>query len=374
MAGSNEPTPISSYTRKVWIAAGIGALLLVPAGWLSNHSFLSRPWSLAVVILSVVGFLSLLGMQFATGISEQFQQLTQTLPDSVAALKNQFREWPIGAQIVDRFNQENSGGSLFGQWFSRISMFLSSTLTIFLNLFFVIFIALFFASEPHTYRSGMLSLVSPQRRDTVIILMIEVRQKLYWWLLGRLLSMTVVGVATGLGLWLLGMPMVLSLALLAALLVFIPNLGPILAAIPALLVAMSEGVLWPVLALYLLVQAVESNVITPLVDRQSVKLPPALLLSAQIIMGLIAGVLGLIPHHVTVVVQLAISPNSSPGGWYEKRNGSLFRRAQGRSPEEAAAAPESHGCRCLRRGRHLRCDPVQLAETVSATRSACARS
>ncbi len=321
MPGRNAPTPISSYTRKVWIAAGIGALLLaalfllwhgfqivllifaglligtfllVPAGWLSSHSLLSHPWSLAAVILFVVGFLSLLGMQFATGISEQFQQLTQTLPDSVAALKSQLREWPIGAQIVDRFNQENSGGSIFGQWFSRISMFLSSTLTIFLNLFFVIFIALFFASEPHTYRSGMLSLVPPQRRDTVITLMAEVRQKLYWWLLGRLLSMAVVGVATGLGLWLLGMPMVLSMALLAALLVFIPNLGPILAAIPALLVALSEDMFWPVLALYLMVQAVESNVITPLVDRQSVKLPPALLLSAQIIMGLIAGVLGLI--------------------------------------------------------------------------------
>jgi predicted PurR-regulated permease PerM len=124
--------------------------------------------------------------------------------------------------------------------------------------------------------------------------MAEVRQKLYWWLLGRLLSMAVVGVATGLGLWLLGMPMVLSLALLAALLVFIPNLGPILSAIPALLVSLPEGMFWSVLALYLLVQAVESNVITPLVDRESVKLPPALLLSAQIIMGLIAGVLGLI--------------------------------------------------------------------------------
>jgi predicted PurR-regulated permease PerM len=321
MAGRNNPTPISSYTRKVWIAAGIGGLLLaalfllwhgfqivllifaglllgtfllVPAGWLSSHSFLSHPWSLAVVILSAVGSLSLLGMQFATGISEQFQQLTQTLPDSVAALKSQLREWPIGAQIVDRFNQEDSGGSLFGQWFSRVSTFLSSTLTIFLNLFFVIFIALFFASEPHTYRSGMLSIVPPQRRDIVIALMAEVRQKLYWWLLGRLLSMAVVGVATGLGLWLLGMPMVLSLALLAALLVFIPNLGPILSAIPALLVSLPEGMFWSVLALYLLVQAVESNVITPLVDRESVKLPPALLLSAQIIMGLIAGVLGLI--------------------------------------------------------------------------------
>ncbi|MGO1500863.1 MAG: AI-2E family transporter [Marinobacter sp.] len=285
----------------------LGTFLLVPAGWLSNHSFLSRGWSLAVVILCVVGFLSLLGMQFASGINEQFQQLTQILPDSVTALKEQFREWPMGAQIVDRFNQESSGGSLFGQWFSRISLFLSSTLSIFLNLFFVIFIALFFASEPDTYRLGMLTLVPLQRRDTVKRLVAEIRQKLYWWLLGRLLSMTVVGLATGLGLWLLGMPMVLSLALLAALLVFIPNLGPILSAIPALLVALPDGLFWYVLVLYLLVQAVESNVITPLVDRKSVKLPPALLLSAQIIMGLIAGGLGLVlAAPLTVLTMVAV--------------------------------------------------------------------
>lgn len=333
MPDSNPPQPISSYTRKVWIAAGIGALvvgmsfllwhgfeifllvfaglllgtfLLVPAHWLSRHSFLSHGWSLATVILSIVVLLSLLGVQFAYGINEQFQQLTQILPDSVSALKEQFREWPMGAQVLERLNQESSGGSLFNKWFSRISLFLSSTLGVFLNLFFVIFIALFFASEPDTYRVGVLSLVPVHHRNTIHSLTTEIRQKLCWWLLGRLLSMVVVGVATSLGLWLLGMPMVLSLALLAALLVSIPNLGPVLAAVPALLVAFPEGLLWHVLALYLTVQAVESNLITPLVDRKSVKLPPALLLTAQIIMGLIAGVLGLILAAPLTVLMMVV--------------------------------------------------------------------
>lgn len=321
MPNDKTRTPVASYTRKVWIAAGISALtvaalfflwygfeifllvfagvllgtfLLVPAGWLSTHSFLSHGWSLAAVILSVVVLLSLLGMQFAFGISEQFQQLAQILPESITEVKEQLREWPLGAQIIERLNHEGSGGSLFDKWFSRVSLFLSSTLNVFLNLFFVIFIALFFAAEPDTYRVGVLSLVPKHRRNTIALVTTEVRQTLCWWLVGRLLSMLVVGIATALGLWLLGMPTVLSLALLAALLVSVPNLGPILGAIPALLVALPEGLFWHVLVLYLAVQAVESNLITPLIDRKSVKLPPALLLSAQIIMGLIAGVLGLI--------------------------------------------------------------------------------
>ncbi|MDO6824993.1 AI-2E family transporter [Marinobacter sp. 1_MG-2023] len=321
MPGSNAPTPISSYTRKVWIAVSIsavmagalillwhgfqvlllifaglllGTFLLVPAGWLCSHSFLSRGWSLSAVILSIAGLLALLGMQFASGVNEQFEQLAKILPDSVSELKEQFRKWPMGTQIIERFSQEGAADSLFGQWFSKVSLFLSSTLSIFLDLFFVVFIALFFAFEPGTYRSGLLSLIPPRQRATVTTLTAEISQRLYWWLLGRLLSMTVVGVATGMGLWLLGVPMVLSLALLAALLVSIPNLGPILAAIPALLVALPDGQFLPVLVLYLAVQAVESNMITPLVDRRSVKLPPALLLSAQIIMGLTAGILGLV--------------------------------------------------------------------------------
>ena len=95
------------------------------------------------------------------------------------------------------------------------------------------------------------------------------------WLLGQLIAMILVFVLTGLGLWAIGLPAALALALLAGLAEFVPLIGPIVAAVPALLIALSDGwqtAVWT-LVLYLAVQQVESNVIQPLVQHRVVSLP-----------------------------------------------------------------------------------------------------
>ena len=125
---------------------------------------------------------------------------------------------------------------------------------------------------------------------------------LWWWLIGRLIAMTFIGVATGVGLTLLGVPLAFILGLLAALLSFVPNLGPILSALPAILLGFVQSpqtALW-VAALYAGVQVVESYVLDPIIDRKTVYLPPAFTISAQLLMGLFAGLLG-----VTLATPLA---------------------------------------------------------------------
>ena len=333
MEPDSRKSHLNVYIQKVWIAVAIGAavlslllllwkgfdvvliiaagvllglLLLVPADGLAARSFLSRRWALAVVLVVIAGMSTLFGVTFATSISEQFQQLSEALPTSVEGFKNRIASWPMGAEIISRLEQGQSAGNVLGQWFSRISSFLTSTLGLLTNLFFIVFIALFFAFEPDTYRRGLLHMIAPARRNGTMDLLHTLRHRLSWWMLGRMVSMITVGVATGVGLWLIGMPMALSLALLAALLVVIPNLGPLLAAIPALLVAATEGLLWPVLLLYLGIQAVESNLITPMIDRKSVKLPPALLISAQLSLGLIAGLLGLLLAAPLTVIAMVV--------------------------------------------------------------------
>jgi predicted PurR-regulated permease PerM len=107
--------------------------------------------------------------------------------------------------------------------------------------------------------------------------------------------MAVVGVATGIGLWLLGIPLAFILALIAGLLTFIPNIGPILSAVPAVLLGLVQGpqtALWVVL-LYAGVQMVESWALAPYVDRKTVYLPPGLTIFAQLLLALVGGVLGL---------------------------------------------------------------------------------
>ena len=116
------------------------------------------------------------------------------------------------------------------------------------------------------------------------------------WLLAKFISMAVVGVLTGIGLWLLEVPLAISLAVLASLLTFIPNIGPVIAAIPALLLAFVDGPskALSVALLYLAVQTVESYGITPFVERETVALRPALTLSAQLALGLLTGFVGVI--------------------------------------------------------------------------------
>ena len=107
--------------------------------------------------------------------------------------------------------------------------------------------------------------------------------------------MAAIGVLTGFGLWLLDVPFMLLLAVLAAVLTFIPNIGPVLASVPAVLLGLSDGLdhaLW-IVGLYVGVQAVEGYLVTPRVQQEAVSLPPVLTISFQFLFGLLFGVLGL---------------------------------------------------------------------------------
>lgn len=115
------------------------------------------------------------------------------------------------------------------------------------------------------------------------------------WITAQLMSMTIVGILTGLGLWAAGIPLAFILGLIAALLAFIPNIGPVLAAVPALLLALAQGpstVMW-VAAVYIVVQGLESYAITPIIQKEKVSLPPALIIAAQLLLGVLFGILGL---------------------------------------------------------------------------------
>ena len=142
-------------------------------------------------------------------------------------------------------------------------------------------------------------------------LLVSMGQALRWWLIGRFTSMVIVGILTGIGVWLAGIPLALTLGFIAATLSFIPIIGPALTLVPLVLVAVVED---PVLALwaaaiYLVIQFLESYFITPIVQKKAVFIPPAILISAQTLMGVLFGMLGILlatPIALLVIVAVQI--------------------------------------------------------------------
>jgi predicted PurR-regulated permease PerM len=124
----------------------------------------------------------------------------------------------------------------------------------------------------------------------------ELAHTLRWWMVGTGLSMTIIAVATTLALWAIGLPGFVALGVIAGLLQFIPNIGPLLSAVPAVALALvvePSKVVW-VIVLYAAIQAIETNVITPLVMKRVIDVPPALSLLFQALMAIVFGFLGLL--------------------------------------------------------------------------------
>ncbi len=203
-----------------------------------------------------------------------------------------------------RLTRQSSGNSLSipsvaksvaGRALKVLQSMMTTSLGLLANIGLIFFVGMFLAVNPTLYRDGFAKLFPIARRPRVIEVMNAIGENLFHWLTGRFISMAVTGVGTGLALFILGVPMAITLGVITGLLTFIPNIGGILALGLSMLMALSQGpmtVLWVVIA-YSILQLFESNVLTPLVMQQKTSIPPALLLSFQVIVGSLAGFLGL---------------------------------------------------------------------------------
>jgi predicted PurR-regulated permease PerM len=176
----------------------------------------------------------------------------------------------------------------------RITGVLSGTLGFVGGIAIVVFLGIVVAAEPHTYVCGFANLFPSATQKYVIEIIEGIGRVLRTWLMARLASMFAVGVMVSIGLWALHVPMAGTLGLLAALLAFIPNLGPVLSAIPPILLAFTVSPRHAlfVIVLFSAVHAMEGLLVTPLAERTMVRLPPGLTLSVQLLLGFVTGALG----------------------------------------------------------------------------------
>lgn len=284
----------------------LAVLLSELAEWMGRY--LSAPYRLRVVVVSIVllALAVLVGWWLGPRIAEQADRLVEQLPTSIEELRNRLGGTGWGDLIASSLpdpQAEGEGPDMVG----RVFDFFRITIGVLMSAFVVAFLGIYFALAPAAYRKAVLRLLPPAHREGPGRALVAIGSALRSWILGRVGAMLVVTVLTALGLVILGMPLVLSLALLAGLLNFVPYVGPIAAAVPAILVALGESpglALW-VAVVYLAVQTFETFVATPFIQKKAVSIPPALLVISQILMGLAAGVLGVLlatPVAVSVVV------------------------------------------------------------------------
>ncbi len=250
--------------------------------------------ALATVVLALLAAVAGAAAYAVPQIAAQIGTLAQELTQAGQNLVEQLRDY----EWVQRFLQETPAvGELLRRtpdpiaFINRVS---STTFGWLVTLLVLGFVGLYGAIEPDTYRNGTLRLLPPTRRPAAAKLIAELGDTLWWWLIGRGVSMAIIGSFTALGLWWLGIPLPFLLGGFAALLTFIPNIGAVIAVTPPTLLALEQSP-WTALMVvvyYTGLQFVESYIINPLVQRKAVSIPPVVLLAAQLGFAVVGGFLG----------------------------------------------------------------------------------
>ncbi len=260
---------------------------------LSRITSLPYGWSVAITCLILISLLGILARTSAPGVAEQLEELTTKIPQALHKIKSQIQDYAWSEILFKEANPDKLMES-GGQVFNRVTGAVSGLVGSIASFGIILFIGLYGAVEPKIYKKGFLHLFPFARRARIAQVTEEVGVTLQWWLIGKFISMATIGLFTTLGLWIMDIPLALILGLIAALLTFIPNIGPILSAIPAILLGLVENATLAlhITLLYVAIQVVESYIITPLIQRKTVSLPPGLTLGAQVFLGVIFGILG----------------------------------------------------------------------------------
>lgn len=266
------------------------------AGLVRRHTRLGEMAALWAVVVALVAAVALAGWLVAPSLVEQAGQLTEQLPRALTQLHDRLTNWGrlILAYAPDPAALARS--LLIGRFGGTVAATLGWIVGGTANLAVILFVGLYVAVSPDVYRRGVLRLVPAAGRPRARAVMDRLRVVLQRWLAGKAIGMLVIGTCTSAGLALVGVPAALALGLVAGLLNFIPYLGPVLSFLPAALLAMTQSTAmfgW-VLIVYVVIQVLESYVVTPLVQQEAVALPSALIITAQVLLGVAVGWLGLL--------------------------------------------------------------------------------
>ncbi|WP_165067861.1 AI-2E family transporter [Paludisphaera rhizosphaerae] len=275
----------------------LAILLRTAADALGRRTGLGPKWAFAILL--VVLALAVAGAVYFVGstAADQLSKLSEELPKSIDRVREFLRQSTWGREILrwlpaaqDAMTGEPSGAA------SQVARFFATSFGAAGDAVVLIFVTLYLAGSPRTYVDGLMQLVPPAGRPRAREVLTAVGERLKGWMLGQMVAMATVGVISGIGLKLIGVPQFLVLGLVAGLLTAIPYIGPIVGAVVGVLAALTQGTstaLWAILV-FTVAESLEGYVVTPLIQQKLAELPPVLTLLAIALAGVLFGVVGLI--------------------------------------------------------------------------------
>jgi len=280
------------------------------------------PHALRLVIVCILLAALLAGIAFLGGatIADQAKVLSDTIKEQLVHVKAFLERNGIDTSYFD-FTNSAAGGpapgttpatsqshglpgglpspsalaSSGGAIVSQTLKLLLGTVNAVGNFFIVLFLGLASAAQPSIYRSGLLFLAPAKYRDQATVIVDRISDTLERWLIAQIITMFAVFLVTWIGLAIIGVQSSFILGIQAGLLAFIPTVGAIIAGLIVVLASLASGWVAAVSAavLFLGVHAMESYVLTPLIQRQALDIPPATLFAFQILLGIVFGIWGL---------------------------------------------------------------------------------
>jgi predicted PurR-regulated permease PerM len=263
---------------------------------ITRYTGLPMAGSLILVLLLLIGIVTFFIWYVAPVLAQQTNSLLEELPASVEKLRRTLlKVIPLPAGASGSLNDVD-WQQLAGATLKRVVSILSLSFGAIVNFVIILFVGIYLAFSPGPYLRGVIRLVPVSRRYAAGTILERLGYVLRWWLVGQFAAMAFIGTFVAVGLWIIGISPALVLGVAAGILEFIPYVGPLLGFLPIFVLAVPLGgqsILY-VLVLYLLVQSLEGYVVTPLVQRRAVDLPPVVTVMSQAILALLVGFLGLL--------------------------------------------------------------------------------